>query len=149
MKQALIYSLKVWLTGDLLAFTVPCAYIVIRGIHLDMPLIVLIEFSLSMILLSLAFAVPFCVCVMLVVKLTWHNSLKKLLLSFISFPLGWLPIMIFVIGADNLDRLSTDRLRDVFVYIFCNFIAIWVYKLDAAPHESLNSPKLDETSTHL
>jgi len=129
-KAALIYSLKVWLTGILLALTttwvfdafIPYPYK--NYFYEDV-----FERSVEAITFSLAFAIPFFVCVWFIIKLNWHVSLLKLLLSWISFFLGWLPVMVMVIASDNLDPLSLSNKEEVFFYLFLNCACIWVYRL--------------------
>jgi hypothetical protein len=129
MKQALIYSLKVWLTGVSLGLIAGWLYFVMIGDKVD-SLSDGILMSLGVILYTLAFGVPFFLCVWLVLTFNWHYSLKKLLLSGISFLLGWLPIMVLVIASDDLDPLTSYYRIKISIYLFFNCMAIWVYKLE-------------------
>jgi len=129
-RKAFIYSLKVWLTGAflMLVYTWVMDSIYHPTYHNYFLYNVCIR-SAGVVLLTLAFAIPFYICVLLVIRLDWDVSLLKLLLSAISFILGWLPVMAFVILTDNLDRISPGREKQVLVYLFLNFVCIWFYNL--------------------
>ncbi len=129
-KAALIYSLKVWLTGTLLALISSwIADAIIPYPHQNYFYEDVLERSIEVITFSLAFAIPFFVCVWFIIRLNWHVSLLKLLLSWISLFLGWLPIMVMVIVSDDLDPLSPDYIKKVFLYLLLNCACIWSYRL--------------------
>ena len=130
MKQALIYSLKVWLTAMCLAFIGMWETNVYTGFaHEDHYYAVILGTILNLSPLSLAFALPFFLSVWVLLTMQWTTVTRKSLLTALTFVFGWWPFMFLVILNARTEPFSYEVKRSILVYILLNCASIWFYKL--------------------
>jgi|GEM_PF-7005853 len=136
MKQALIYSLKVWLTVTVLVPLVQAAinltYECIKGIITVYDLKAALEVPVEWICFSLPCFILFFIAVLLLGKVYWHVIVKKVILSVMAILLliGLTEVVIYKFGEGLLDWSTARPALNFFV--LTTLIAIWAYKLESA-----------------
>jgi hypothetical protein len=147
MKQAFIYSLKVWLTTAVLGMRLAVLIkICLDTDHLiygfqdvfgsaiyDIP-VGIIDCSPSWIIFSFA--------VWLVAKTKSRMLLKKLCLTSIAIVLGILPFGIVFWYQLTRPNYWPDMAPEILGYVGITIAGIWFYKLRAAANKPLNEPTL-------
>jgi hypothetical protein len=144
MKQALIYSLKVWITGVVMTLMITWTMDIVAPYAFSEYLYNGFFGRIAEILLfSLAYVVPFCLCVMVLFTFGLNTSSIKVMLTFLTLVLGWLPVMALTMIVDQ-PVLSGFKLEAV-VYIFLNCLCIYFYRLKPvfSNSESKNNKFLD------
>lgn len=128
MNQALIYSLKVWLTGVILALAITwIADIIVPYSFSEYLYSGFFGRIAEALLFSLAFAVPFFICVRFLLIFQRKMSSIKIILVFATFGLGWLPVITLTTLID--EPVSTDYKLGTLVYTLLNCLSLFFYKL--------------------
>jgi hypothetical protein len=131
MKQALIFTLKVWPTAMCLAFIGMWETHVYTGlVHEDYYFAMILGTTIKLSIISLAFAIPFFLTVCVLLTMQWTKVTLKSVLSVLTFGLGWLPFIFFIILAGYSKPFSYEVKRSIIVYILLNCACIWFYKLE-------------------
>jgi hypothetical protein len=128
MKQALKYSLKIWLTG------VAMALVITWIADIAVPY-ALSEYLYSgffgriaeVLLFSLAFVIPFFLCVRFLLVFQRKISSIKVILAFATLALGWLPVIALITLTD--EPISIGYKLGTLAYIFLNCLCLYFYKL--------------------
>ena len=130
MKQAAIYSLKVWFTGLALSLIGVWEYeLIILHHNLKSIYYEITYVPAGTFVLSIAYAAPFFICVLFLCKTKWKILVIKLILSVLTSLLGWLPIMVLTIATDDLQPMILFKKLAVLTYIFLNCVCIWFYDI--------------------
>jgi hypothetical protein len=128
MKHALIYSLKVWITGVILALVITWIADVIAPYAFSEYLYSGFFGRIAEVLLfSLAYAIPFGVCVRTLLTLNRKITSIKIILTFLTIVLGWLPVIALTTIID--EPVSAGYMPGALVYVFLNCICIYFYRL--------------------
>jgi hypothetical protein len=131
MKEALIFTLKVWPTAMCLAFIGMWEADLYTGlVHKDNYYLAVLEAVIKLGILSPAFAVPFFLSVWVLLTMHWTKVTLKSVLSVLTFGLGWLPFMFLAILTERTEPFSFQVKRSIIVYILLNCACIWFYKLE-------------------
>ena len=131
MKQALIYSLKVWLTGMCLAFIGMMEVNLYTGLSLEHSFyVVALKAMIMLALLSPSYAIPFFLSVWVLLTMQWRTITLKAVLCGLTFVFGWFPFMCFVILTGRTAPFSFEVKRSILVYILLNWACIWFYSLN-------------------
>ena len=142
MEQALIFTLKVWLTAMCLAFAGMWETHLYTGfVHEDHYYYMIAGTIIKLSILSLAYAVPFFLCVWVLLTMQWTTATLKSVLTVLTFGIGWWPFMFLVILSARMEPFSYEVKRSIIVYILLNCVCIWFYKLkpaNAAPSDQPN-----------
>lgn len=127
----MIFTLKVWLTGMSLAFIGMCEVDQYSGLaredHYYAQLLLTV---IKMTILSIGFALPFFLCVWVLLTMHWSTVTLKSVLSVLTFFLGWLPFMFLAIVSENFEPFSYKLKRSIIVYILLNCGCLWFYKFN-------------------
>jgi len=147
MKQALIFALKVWLTGMCLAFIGMWETHLYSGLaredHYYVAVFLLTVIKLG--IFSPAYAIPFFLSVWVLLTMHWSTVTLKSVLSVLTFGLGWLPFMVFAILTERTEPFSYEVKRSIIVYILLNCACIWFYKLERqTKHDRIISSDSDQ-----
>jgi len=139
MKLALIYSLKVWLTGMCLAFIGMIEVSAYSGLtkepnYLAVALRALITLGLS----SPSYAIPLFVSVWVLQTMNWTTITLKCVLCGLTLIFALFPFMLLVIIAEQTESFSKATKDSILVYIILNCTCIWFYNI-----ESENKPKVE------
>ena len=142
MKEALIFTLKVWPTAMCLAFIGMWEADLYTGLaHKDNYYVAVLGAVIKLGILSPAFAVPFFLSVWVLLTMHWTAVTIKSVLSVLTFGLGWLPFMFFVILTGYNKPFSYEIKRSIIVYILLNCACIWFYKLEwQTKHDGIIPP---------
>ncbi|MDB5142019.1 MAG: hypothetical protein JWQ66_732 [Mucilaginibacter sp.] len=128
MKQTLIYSLKVWITGVIIALILTWVADIVAPYAFS-------EYLYSgffgriaeVFLFSLAYAIPFGVLVRVLLTFSWKITSIKVILTFLTLILGWLPVIALTAIID--EPVSAGYTLGALVYVFLNCICIYLYRL--------------------
>ena len=128
MKQTLIYSLKVWITGVVMTLMITWTTDIVAPYSFSEYLYNgFFGRIIEILLLSLAYVVPFCLCVMVLFTFDLKASSIKVMLTFLTLVLGWLPVITLTMIID--EPVSSGFKLEAVVYIFLNCLCIYFYKL--------------------
>jgi hypothetical protein len=127
MKQALIYSLKVWLTGVAVALMITwIADSIAPYVFSDYIYSGVFGRIAEVLIFSLAYAVPFCIGVSILSAFDLKITSVKLTLTFFTLIAGWLPVIALTNIID--EPISFGYTQEALVYILINCLGIWLYK---------------------
>jgi len=127
MKQTLIYSLKIWLTGVTAALTLTwIADSVSPYVLSDYIYNGFIGRIAEVFIFSLAYAVPFFIATRILSLFDLKIKSVKLILTVFTFIAGWLPVMALTSIID--EPISLGYIVGALVYILLNCFCIWFYK---------------------
>ncbi|MDB5023031.1 MAG: hypothetical protein JWP78_786 [Mucilaginibacter sp.] len=128
MKQALIYSLKVWITGVVMTLIITWTADIAAPYAFSQYLYSgFFGRIVEIWLLSLAYVVPFCLCVMVLFTFDLKASSIKVTLTLLTLVLAWLPVLALTMIVD--EPVSLGFKLEAVVYIFLNCLCISFYRL--------------------
>ena len=128
MKHALIYSLKVWLTGVILALVITWIADVIAPYSFSEYLYSGFFGRIAEILLfTLAYAIPFFLCTRILLIFNQKIISTKLILIFATLILGCLPVIALTTLID--EPVSTGYMLGTLVYILLNCLCLSFYNI--------------------
>lgn len=141
MKHALIYSLKVWLTGVILALVITWIADVIAPYSFSEYLYSGFLGRIAEILLfTLAYAIPFFLCTRILLIFNQKIISTKLILIFATLILGCLPVIALTTLMD--EPVSKGYMLGTLVYILLNCLSLYFYKLKRVnSHSKIRSNK--------
>lgn len=126
MKHAVIYSLKVWVTGVVISLMITWAADIIAPYALSEYLYSGFVGRIAEILLfSLAYLIPFCLSMMILFAFGWSRRSIKALAALLTFILGWLPVAALLNISD--EPISIGYKVGTLVYIFLNCLGIYFF----------------------
>lgn len=133
MKQALFYTLSVWLTASGMAIIGTWETdIVERAVSKSYFETEVFGRLIGFGSVSLFYAIPLFFAVSVLRTMIFNVVTFKVVLMIVTFGLCWLPFMVLTIDTGNMELLSAGYKFQIFIYILLNWTCIWFYELKPA-----------------
>jgi uncharacterized membrane protein len=131
MKNSVLFTLRVWLTAAVSILIITWITDLIKPALAEKGFTdEVIGRAVSVLLLSVGYAIPFFLSVLLVKSLGLNTVFSKLILIGITIFISWLPIVILKRVTEDLETISWGYAKEVFLYTILNCVWITVYKIN-------------------